>query len=122
MHDEDNRLGLNVVNEEGTALIVYGDNYLFTQEAELQRIILVQAMQRSADSIYDSFISGKLPDDFSELKLVPLFEKIEQMEQSSPLFKFENGILLKRKNTHNPDDFEWTADWSGLLTLLEFGE
>jgi hypothetical protein len=121
MHDEDNRLGLNVVNEEGTSLIVYGDNYLFTQEAELQRIILIQAMQRSVDSIYDSFISGKLPNDFIELKLVPLFEKIGQMDQSSPLFKVENGILLKRKDSHNPNDFEWTADWSGLFTLLEFG-
>lgn len=120
MHDEDNRLGLNVVNEEGTAWTVYGDNYLFIKEAELQRIILVHAMQRSANSIYETFESGTYPEFFSELKLVPLFGKVEQLNQTSPLFKVENNILLKRKDNHNPYDYEWTDKWSGLITLLKF--
>lgn len=120
MHDEENRLGLNVVNEEGSSWTAYGDNYLFKKEAELQRSILLQSMQRSADSIYDTFESGNLPEYFSELKLVPLHEKIEQLNQISPLFKVENGVLLKRKKNHDPYNYEWTNTWSGLITLLEF--
>ncbi|KTC83481.1 hypothetical protein [Legionella cincinnatiensis] len=119
MHDEDNRLGLNVVNQEGTFWTVYGDNYLFKEEAELQRIILLQAMQRSADNIYDTFESGNFPEHFSELKLVPLLKEVEQLNQTSPLFKVDNGILLKRKDGHDPYNFEWTENWSGLITLLE---
>lgn len=120
MHDEDNRLGLNVVNQEGNFWTAYGDNYLFTDQAELQRMILLQAMQRSANSIYDTFESGNFPEQFSELKLVPILEKVEQLNQTSPLFKVENGILLKRKDVHDPYDYQWTAHWSGLITLLEF--
>ncbi|WP_115706957.1 phospholipase [Legionella sainthelensi] len=119
MHDEDNRLGLNVVNQEGTFWTAYGDNYLFKEEAELQRIILLKAMQRSADSIYDTFESGNFPEHFNELKLVPLFKEVEQLNQTSPLFKMDNGNLLKRKDGHDPYNFEWTENWSGLITLLE---
>jgi hypothetical protein len=120
MHDEDNRQGLNVVNTEGTSWIAYGDNYLFQKDAELHRIIVLQSMQRSADSIYDTFESGNIPKDFSELKLVPLVEKIEQLNQTSPLFKLQNGVVLKRKDNHDPYNYEWTDHWSGLIMLLDF--
>ncbi|KTD06416.1 phospholipase C [Legionella gratiana] len=119
MHDEDNRLGVNVVNQEGTFWTAYGDNYLFKEEAEVQRIILLQAMQHSADSIYAAFESGNFPEHFSELKLIPLYEEVEQLNQTSPLFKVDHGILLKRKDGHDPYNFEWTENWSGLITLLE---
>ncbi|QEY51289.1 phospholipase [Legionella longbeachae] len=119
MHDEDNRLGLIVVNQEGTLWTAYGDNYLFKEEAELQRTILLQAIQLSADSIYDTFESGSLPAQFNELRLVPLFDEVGQLNQTSPLFKVDNGILLKRKDGHDPYNFEWTENWSGLMTLLQ---
>lgn len=120
MHNEDNRLGLNVVNEEGMSWVAYGDDYVFKKEAELQRFIILQTLQRSADSIYETFESGTIPINFSELRLVPMVEKIEQLNQTSPLFKVENGTVLKRKNINDPYNFEWEEDWNGLITLLEY--
>lgn len=120
MHDEDNRLGINVVNEEGSSWTAYGDNYLFENQTLMHRTILLQAMQRSANAVYHTFVSGNLPEQFTELKLVPLLDKIEQLNQTAPLFKIEQGRILKRKDNLNPYNFEWTKYWSGLMMLLAF--
>ncbi|MBN9230463.1 MAG: phospholipase [Legionella sp. 40-6] len=120
MHDEDNRLGVNVVNAAGLSWKAYGDNYLMQSQAANHRYILIEAMQRSADAIYDTFLSGTLPKKYSELELVPQADKVGQLDQAAALFKMENGVLLKRKESRNPNNYEWTAKWSPLLTLLEF--
>lgn len=120
MHDEDNRLGLNVVNAEGNSWKAYGDDYLSLDNAEIQRLILTQAIQRSADAVYDAFLSGKSPQVYSEMNLIPDLSKLEQLDQTSPLFKVEEGILLKREKNKDPADYNWTSLWNGLITLLEF--
>ncbi len=120
MHDEDNRQGLHVVNAEGMAFKVYGDGYLYNDEASLQRFIMKEAMQRSADAVYQAFITGQTPKYYAELGLTPDISLIEQLNQTAPLFKYENGQLLKRKKNHDVYDHQWTATWSGLITLLEF--
>lgn len=120
MHDEDNEHGLNVVNAEGTSWIAYGDNYLYKPEAEQQRAIMLDAMQRSADSIYVTYTTGKLPESYTELDLFPDYSKIAQLNDTAPLFKVEDGVLLKRVKNHNIYDHKWTKYWSGLITLLEF--
>lgn len=120
MHDEDNRLGLNVVNAQGMSWKAYGDGYLFTKDAQMQRLILLQAMQQSADSVYETAILGLLPVQYPELNLFPDSSTLEQLNQTAPLFKVENGVLLKRRKNNDPHNFEWTAHWSGLITLLQF--
>ncbi|QDP72684.1 phospholipase [Legionella israelensis] len=120
MHDEDNRLGLNVINAQGLSWKAYGDGYLFTEEAQMQRLILTQAMQQSADSVYEVAMTGKLPKFYPELNLFPDTKALEQLNETAPLFKVENGVLLKRTKNHDPYHFEWTSRWSGLITLLQF--
>lgn len=121
MHGEDNRMGINVVNAEGMSWVAYGDGYLYKPEAELQRGIIIDAMQRSADDIYTVYQTGIIPDVYPEMALFPDYEKINQLSRTAPLFKMEKGVLLKRVNSKNPYDFHWTKYWSGLLTLIEFG-
>jgi len=120
MHNEDNRNGLNVVNAEGSSWFAYGDGYLYKPEAQLQKTIMLDAMQRSADAIYSVYLTGAIPGVFSEMALFPDYEKIPQLNDSSPLFKVENGVLLKRVNHDNYHDTNWTRYWSGLYTLIRF--
>lgn len=120
MHDEDNRNGINVVNAEGNSWKAFGDGYLYKPEAELQRLVLLRAMQLSADGIYQTFRSGVAPDVYPEMNLFPDYSKIEQLNQTAPLFKVENGVVLKRVNNDDYYDFHWTKYWSGLTTLIEF--
>lgn len=120
MHNEDNRHGLNVVNAEGTSWVAYGDGYLYKPEAELQRIVMLDAMQRSADGVYNTFMTGVIPDKFSEMDLFPDYGKIAELNQTAPLFKVENGVLLKRVKNNDYYDQHWTKYWSGLITLLRF--
>lgn len=120
MHNEDNKHGLNVVNSEGISWFAYGDGYLYKPEAELQRAVMVDAMQRSADSIYNTFMTGVLPERYPEMDVFPDYSKIEQINDTAPLFKVENGILLKRVKNKDYYDHHWTKYWSGLVTLIEF--
>lgn len=120
MHNEDNRNGLNVVNAEGTSWLAYGDGYLYKPEAQLQREVMQNAMQRSADGVYNTFITGKIPETYPEMRLFPDYSKIEQLNQTSPLFKVEDGVLLKRVDNTNIYDYHWTKYWSGLITLIQF--
>lgn len=120
MHNEDNRHGLNVVNAEGTSWIAYGDGYLLKPEAETQRVVMLDAMQRSADGIYHTYKTGIIPEAYSEIDLLPNYNLIEQLNDTAPLFKMENGVLLKRVNNEDYYDNHWTIYWSGFLTLLQF--
>lgn len=120
MHNEDNQHGLNVVNAEGNSWLAYGDGNIFKPDADVQRDIILQAMQRSADGIYDTFINGTMPDFYPEMNLFPDYSKIEQLNQTAALFKVENGVLLKRVKNKDIYDFHWTRYWSGLFTLIDF--
>jgi hypothetical protein len=120
MHNEDNRHGLNVVNAEGTSWVAYGDGYLYKPEAEVQRLVMLDAMQRSADGVYNTFVTGKIPDKFPEMDLLPDYSKIEEMNDTAPLFKVENGVVLKRVKNNDYYDHHWTKYWSGLITLIRF--
>lgn len=120
MHNEENRHGLNVVNAEGTSWVAYGDGYLFKPEADLQKEVIQDAMQRSADSVYEVFISGKIPKVYAEMTLFPDYDKLDQLNDTAPLFKVENGVLLKRVNNNDYYDHHWTKYWSGLVVLMHF--
>jgi len=120
MHNEDNKNGLNVVNAEGTSWVAYGDGYLYKPEAQLHQSILLNAMQRSADGIYTAFLTGIIPDTYPEMSLLPDYSKIEQLDQTSPLFKVVDGIVLKRVKNDDIHDYHWTKYWTGIATLIQF--
>ncbi|MDX1838281.1 phospholipase [Legionella taurinensis] len=120
MHDEDSRYGLEVSNALGLSWRAYGDDYLSHPDAARHVEILTHIMQLSADAIYQTFRDGTLPATYEELRWLPDFDKIEQLPNHSPLFKVDNGVLLKRVSNHDPNDHHWTALWSGLITLIDF--
>lgn len=81
---------------------------------------LTDAMQRSADSIYHTYNTGTLPKSYSELDLFPDYSIINELNDTAPLFKVEDGVLLKRVKNDDVYDHHWTKYWSGLVTLMKF--
>lgn len=120
MHNEDSSLGLTVVNARGLSWHAYGDGYLQHPNAHTHQEMLTMVMQLSADAVYNTFREGKLPDTYEEMTWLPDYSKIDTLNNHAPLFKWEQGKLLKRSKNHDPYDFHWTRYWSGLLTLLDF--
>ena len=122
MHDEDNRVGLNVTNKLGFSWHAYGDGFLNTPEASHQLSLIHTLVQNSADAIYAAFESGEMPRHFDEMSLLPDYDRINQLNNHPPLFKWENNQLLKRKRNFDIDNNEYTSWWSGVITLIEFNQ
>lgn len=120
MHDEDNRIGLNVTNQRGISWHAYGDGHLNMPEASQHLALIQQVVQESVNAIYEAFESGKMPEHFDEMTILPDYSNISQLNNHPPLFKWENNQLLKRKHNFDINDNHYTAWWSGLITLMEF--
>jgi hypothetical protein len=120
MHDEDNRLGLNVHNHLGHSWKAYGDGMLDEDAAAEHRAVVIQIMQQSANAVYHAFISGDLPNNFDELLLLPIYDDITSINNHNPLFKLINGRVYKRKNNFDSSNDQYTKWWSGVLTLTQF--
>jgi len=118
MHDEDNQYGLNVINKKGTSWYAYGDGYFFHPNAAMHRYMMNKIIQASADAIFKTYQTGIIPSHYDELDLVPDYSKVEQINDTTPLFKVINGHVYKRKDKHDRYSSQWTKHWSGLLTLL----
>jgi len=122
MHDEDNRIGLNVTNQRGISWRAYGDGFLGTPDASQHLNLIKQIVQESADAVFRAFESGQMPEKYEELSLLPDYNLIGQLNNHSPLFKWENNQLLKRKNNFDANDHRYTAWWSGVITLVKFNQ
>ncbi|VEG90035.1 phospholipase [Legionella spiritensis] len=120
MHDEDSRYGLNVVNSRGIAWRAFGDHYLKHPDAQPHYEMILKITQMSVDAVYTAFLTGQIPDEFEELAWLPDYSNIDSLNNHAPLFKWEDGHVLKRVKNHDPYDYHWTKYWSGLLMLLDF--
>ncbi|MGQ3890003.1 phospholipase [Legionella sp. CNM-1927-20] len=120
MHDEDSQQGLWVFNSNGMNWLAYGDGNLYKKDNVFHYELTIKIMQLSADDIYEVFKTGVLPDIFPEMELLPLYDRIGELNNTSPLFKVENGKLLKREANFDPWNYHWTDHWIPLITLLEF--
>lgn len=119
MHDEDNVNGLTVVNHHGISWQAFGDGNFFIDKARQQRFMMKQIMQVSADSIYQTYLTGVIPTHYAELDMMPDYSKIDQLNDTAPLFKVIDGTVHKRSNK-NRYNHHWLPYWSGLVTLLEY--
>lgn len=121
MHNEDNRLGLNVTNPIGLSWRAYGDGYLFKEDGQLHRYLIKKVVQLSADSVFEAYQTGDMPKEYIELDYLPDLTKLAQLNNHAPLFTIDDhGDLLKRKKINDKNSYQWTKHWNGLLTLIEF--
>ena len=61
MHDEDNAIGLDVVDSQGAKWKMYGDKRLLDSEDDENRKRCQAAVQTSANEIFAAWKSGTMP-------------------------------------------------------------
>ena len=92
MHDEDSKFGLKVRNAMGAQWHAYGDKRYFDSIDADNRVQVKEAVQASADEIFETFISGIAPSpaEFKAPLYVPDLNAAQNPANNfSPLFKME---------------------------------
>lgn len=89
MHNEDNKLGVTVTNKRGQEFSIWGDKQLFELKNEKNREMMRQALQASADEIYEAYETktAKRPTDgpgYRPWNYAPA--KTVESKSHSPLF------------------------------------
>lgn len=122
MHNEENKYGLQVHNALGEQWRVYGDFSYFNPMNEVNRQMLLNALQRSADEVFEAYSSGVMPERTSVLEMVPYAEQFNTDENLdiTPMFVWdeESKLLLRRTDLSNPYDRRLTSNWWGWTTLI----
>jgi len=78
MHDEDNKYGLRVTNKRGDKWIAYGDGMLLKEESTENLIIVVEAVQKSLDQVYEAY---KNPTEtFNPAQVTDLIPFVDQQQ------------------------------------------
>lgn len=81
MHDEDSRNGLSTQNKRGDTWVAYGDDHLSTDANAKNKSLVIEAAQRSANEIWNTFQTGSLPATHSALDLIPDVTKAQNYTQ-----------------------------------------
>jgi hypothetical protein len=116
MHSEDNKLGLFVLNKRGDHWKAYGDSYYFDERNQRNREILQEALQLSADEIFEVYQQGRRDETNKVMDLIP---DVDAELNHSPLFVWDGKTVLRRNKLTSPDDFTHSSYWLGWATLLE---
>lgn len=104
MHDEDNKHGIRVKNRKGDKWIAYGDGMLLNDESEINFKIAVDAVQKSVDHIYETFQYPNQSTGSSSVVTDYIPSVDEDEKNNYPMFRVEDGILVRRKNLENLSD------------------
>ncbi|MFJ4196762.1 phospholipase [Pseudomonas sp. NPDC089534] len=121
MHDEDSRFGLKVRNGRGEQWRAFGDKRYFEAADNDNRQQVNQAVQASADEVFAAYASGSVPaaSGFAALQRLPDLTAVLDLKNNfSPLFRLENGKVLRRKDVNNLNDTATVDDWWGWSTYL----
>jgi len=125
MHNEDNQSGLIVGNLRGDTWKTFGDQYYLDERNSKNRALLQEAMQLSADEIFVTYNTGKMPLTDKVATLIPDLDSLTQNPASqlnpSPLFYWDskNQIMMRRKVIADKYCYEWISNWSVWGTVLE---
>ncbi|OLF55873.1 phospholipase [Pseudomonas chlororaphis] len=119
MHDEDSKFGLNVSNAQGDRWHAYGDKRYFDTIDSSNRKQVKLAVQRSADEVFESYLSGTAPapGNFTALKLLPDLNAAKS-GNFSPLFVMQGDKVLRRNDVNNLNDTKTIDNWWGWSTYL----
>lgn len=136
MHDEDSRNGLSTQNQRGDTWVAYGDDYFSTTANAKNKSLVIEAVQRSADEIWNTFKTGSVPAAYSALYLIPDVTRAQDYTQDhdykhvngAAMFIWENSIYqndpeetkpaIKRRMDYN-NVYVW--QWSALSESLSEG-
>ena len=142
MHDEDNKIGLQVSNLRGNKWIAHGDKRYLNKEDDENVKITQETMQASSDEIKEAFLTGKTiaPENYAALQLVSNLDELNDYvdyvnsnKGTIPIFAYnpETNDVLQRPdlNKLHPDPeqrpfsksymLSHGTKWNEWVTLLE---
>lgn len=126
MHNEESAYGLRVHNQRNDHWVSYGDWSYFNKLNDSARSIIREALQTSADEIYDAYLYGDITQPDQTINYVPIPDDINPDDHLdiSPLFYWDNEtkLLMRRIMLFDPYDRHWTSSWWGWSTLAELRE
>jgi hypothetical protein len=109
MHDEDNKLGVNVTNRNGDIWTAYGDDSYATAPDSTNRKLQYQALQASADEIYQCYRTGLYPQP-AESKVTGYIPVVNNAPNSNydhpqyaPMFKSIDNKMMYRNPLNELD-------------------
>lgn len=123
MHDEDSKYGLVMRNAQGDTWRGYGDKRYFDTIDAANRKQISQALQASANEVFQAFNSGALPvpDSYGALRVAADLQAVVDSQVAgnfAPLFALRNGKLLRRADVNNLNDQNQIDSWWGWSTYL----
>lgn len=126
MHDEESENGLHVHNLQGDHWVVYGDKSYFSKKSAYHRQLLNTTMQNSADEIFSAYQNGTAKINETIDQVIPLPDETENKSHNdiSTLFYWDahTRTLMRRSDTTNLRDHNWTDDWWGWTTLIKLAQ
>jgi len=122
MHDEENAIGIHLHNKKNQNWIAYGDQSYLNPKNAVNRLILLKALQISANEIFTAYQQGFMPLNDEVYALLPEPDETENAAKQdiSALFYFDPkaNYVMRRVDTENYYDRHWTASWWGWSTLV----
>lgn len=126
MHREENTYGLHVHNNQGTHWIAYGDRAFFAKKNQLNRLLLEEALQASADEVFYAYLYGHAPATSKVMDLVPYADEVNNNGNYdiAPLFYYDaqKKLVMRRVVTADVRDYHWTEKWWGWSTLAQLSK
>lgn len=112
MHDEDNAIGLDVENPRGDKWRAYGDKRLADSVDKTNLEYCKEAVQKSADEIYDCWKSKQIPSSYGVWQIAPTLASANGNQDCCPLFVW-------RPNDKNK---EWRRDDINVRRVWKFND
>ena len=117
MHEEDGKFGINVRNKRGDQWTAYGDGLFFYEKSAENRRIAMEAVQISADQIFEAFWNPDQVIDTSKVTdLIPFVD--ESKKNNYPMFQMKDGNLARRANLNDLADPNVTSFY-GITTAAK---
>ena len=113
MHDEDNAIGLDVVNPKGSSWHMYGDKRLLDKADLENRNLVIQAVQASADEIFQAWSTQQMPapNSYQAWQYAPTLDSARATTQAlATLFTFENPPQ-RRLDIKKRREWQFTLDY-----------
>lgn len=123
MHNEENSSGLHVHNGHNDHWVIFGDRTYLNASSADNRRILNEALQTSAQQIFNAYQTGQASNDGDVLAYVPMADETggNTNIDISPLFYFDESqqLIFRRDDMTNLYDRHFTSHWWGWSTLTE---
>jgi hypothetical protein len=121
MHDEDSYLGLNVVRQDGTKWVAYGDKRFFDSVNQVNASYCEAAVNASAGEIWASYhAKAPVAQPYAAAALVPStapFNNPSDRLNNSPMFVATQTSVDRRNSLFDVHDYSWSNSWTANATL-----